>query len=201
MAEGTNTTAARTDTAPAGNDTKYVSTTRGVKGGYFFFAPAGSAVPTDIETPLDAAYKCGGFIGEDGFTESLDGDSDSMTDMNGDTVDTSSGAKTETCAATLISMDENALSIQYGSANVDSSNSKYIKVSHDWSKAEEELSIVFELVLKNGRRWRKVVPACKVTELGEFTGNSTTLAGREVTFTYLVGADGAGCVDYLEKVA
>lgn len=185
----------------AGNDTKYVSTTKGVKGGYFFFAPGGTAAPTDIETPLPAAFKCGGFISEDGFTEGLDGASDSLVDMNGDTVDTSSGAKTETCAATLVSMDENALSVQYGSDNVDATSDKFIKVSHNWSQAEEELCVVLELVLKNGRRWRKVIGACKVTELGEFTGNSTTLAGREVTFTYLVGADGAGCVDYIEKVA
>ena len=195
------TTTSNTASGTGSNDTKYVSTTRGVKGGYFFFAPGGTAAPTDIETPLAAAFKCGGFIGEDGFTESLDGDSDTLSDMNGDAVDTSGGAKTETCAATLISMDENALSVQYGSANVDASGGKFIKVSHNWSKAEEELVVVLELVLKNGRRWRKVIPACKVTELGEFTGNSTTLAGREVTFTYLVGADGAGCVDYIEKVA
>lgn len=181
------------------NSVANVSTTRGVKGGYIFSAPLGTPLPKDIKTPLDPAFECAGFIGSDGFKEKVDGSSPSnITDMNGDNVDSySEGGATETCTLMLIEMAKEALSVQYGHENVEVRDGMII-VKHDWSNADEVRSYVAELVLKNGRRWRKVIPAGKSGERGEFTGNSTTVAGREVTITYSVDEDGAGCWDYIE---
>lgn len=180
------------------NNTANVSTTRGIKGGYAFNAPVGTPLPTDIETPLDAAFENSGFISEDGWTESLDTSSDNIKDMNGDTVDTYSSENTETLAMTLIEMSKNALSVQYGHKNV-TEDDKMLTVKHNWGDAEESRAWVLELVLKNGRRWRKCIESAKLTELGEFQGNSSNVAGREVTLTYQVDKDGNGCIDYIEK--
>lgn len=181
------------------NDVNNVSTTRGIRGGYAFCAPVGTPLPTDIETELDAAFENVGFISEDGWKENLDTSSENIPDMNGDTVDTYSGENTETLAMTLIEMSKSALSVQYGHKNVSvDSTGKLMTVKHNWGNAEEYLSWVLELVLKNGRRWRKVIESAKKTDLGEFTGNSTTVAGREVTLTYQQDKDGTGCVDYFE---
>ena len=185
---------------PAANDSKYVSTTKGVQGGYLFVAPVGTALPTGLTGSLDAAFKNAGYISEDGFTESVESDAEDYKDMNGDVVDSSSSSTTETIALKLLNMDAVALGIQYGSANVSEDESSGITVKHNWSKAEETLSCVLELVLKNGRRWRKVVPSAKVTERGEFTGSGSELAGREVTLSYLTDAEGCGCIDYIAPV-
>ena len=75
-----------------------------------------------------------------------------------------------------------------------------IIVDHNWSKAGEERVCVFELVLKNGRRWRKVIPEGKITERGSFTGSSTEVAGRECTVSYLTDENGSGCKDYIEDI-
>jgi hypothetical protein len=40
---------------------------------------------------------------------------------------------------------------------------------------------VAELVLKDGRRWRKVIPDGQVTEIGDLTENSSTILAREIT--------------------
>ena len=48
------------------NNQANVSAGKGVKGGYIFSAPVGTTLPTDIDTELDEAFKCLGFISEDG---------------------------------------------------------------------------------------------------------------------------------------
>ncbi len=182
------------------NDVANVSTTRGVKGGYVFRAPLGTPLPTDIRTPLNPDLWANvGFVASDGFKEAVDGGSaETITDLNGDVVDTySEGGAKETLVLKLIEMAVESLRVQYGHKNVETRDGMIV-VKHDWSNANETYCYVLELVLKNGRRWRKVVPAGTSGERGEFTGNSTEVAGREVTITYSVDKDGSGCYDYIE---
>lgn len=181
------------------NDTRNVSTTRFVKGGYAFSAPAGTKVPTDLKEKLDPAFSCMGFFSEDGYKENVDASEEKLADANGDTVDTYTDAPKETLAVTLIEMSEEALGIQYGHKNVTRRDGMLV-VDHNWGKSDEERAIVLEMVLKNGRRFRKVIEKAKVGERGEVTGNSTTVTGREVTFTYITDDDGSGCKDYIEDI-
>lgn len=181
------------------NDNRAVSTTRGIKGGYAFSAPYGTALPTDIVTPLSDDFACVGFISEDGWEEGVDGSSEIIPDMNGDIVDSYSESTTETLGLTLIEMAMEALAIQYGHKNVTEEDGILTAV-HKWSDAEEQRSWVLELVLKNGRRWRKVIPCAKVTERDSFTGNSKNVTGRKVTLTYQADDAGATCYDYIESI-
>lgn len=186
MATGSNTVAA-------------VSTTKGVAGGYFYSAPSTATVPTDITTALPADFVNLGFISEDGVTENIETDSESMVDMNGDTVYTSSSSRTETITATLIEVKEAALKEIYGQDMVTSSND-LITVKHG-SHTSPERIYVLELVLRDGRRWRQVAPAGQVTEVGELALAAGELAGREITITCNVDANGVSVYDYIEAVA
>ena len=58
---------------------------------------------------------------------------------------------------------------------------------------------MLELVLKNGRRWRKVVPAAKSSELDDIKLAVSEIAGRQITFKYLVDSNGNTCYDYIES--
>ena len=109
----------------------------------------------------------------------------------------SEGGAKETLVLKLIEMAVESLKVQYGDKNVEVRDGMIV-VKHDWSNANETYSYVLELVLKNGRRWRKVITGGTSGERGEFTGNSTEVAGREVTLTYTVDKDGSGCYDYIE---
>ena len=161
------------------NNQANVSAGKGVKGGYIFSAPVGTALPTDIKSKLDQAFKCLGFISEDGYVEDIDEDSDDIVDMNGDVMDSTNGSRVESAQFTLAEI-------------------KAITVKHN-SDSHDTFSYVLELVLKNGRRWRKVVPAGKSSELDSLNIASSELCQRALTMKYLTDDAGNTCYDYYES--
>lgn len=185
------------------NNPANVSTTRGIVGGYFLMAPIGTTdLPTDANftnwVPTNAWTNLG-YIPEDGFTEGVEfGDAAELRDINLDSVDVSTGAATETLQVALMEMNERALALVYGASNV-SDSSGVITAEHNWGDPGSYM-FVLRLLLKNGRKWVKLIRNAKVTAVGEFTGNATTAAQRQVTLTYSKdGSGNAGCVDYIES--
>lgn len=179
------------------NNQANVSAGKGVKGGYIFSAPVGTALPTDIKSKLDPAFRCLGFISEDGYVETIDEDSDDLVDMNGDIMDSTNGTRVESAQFTLAEIKADALKRQYGERNVTDENG-VISVKHN-SDSHDSFSYVLELVLKNGRRWRKVVPAGKSSELDDLTIASSELCQRALTMKYLTDDAGNTCYDYYES--
>lgn len=187
----------------AANNKANVSTTRGVKGGYFLSAPIGTTdVPTKTNfktwSPTNA-WENQGYVVEDGITESVSSDGgEELRDINLDVVDTTEVSHTETVQVGFMEVTKNALATQYGHANVTDAGGT-IEVKHNWSDASEERMYVFLLLLKNGRKWVKFIPSGKVTELDDLTLNATTVAQRSATITYLTDEDGTGCYDWIES--
>lgn len=187
----------------AANNKANVSTTRGVRGGYFLSAPIGTAdVPTkatfDTWSPT-AAWENQGYVVEDGLTESVSRDGgDALRDINLDHVDDTVGTYTETVQVGLMEVAKNPLATIYGHDNVTDQGGT-IEVDHNWSQADEERMYVFLLLLKDGRKWVKFIPDGKVTEREDLTLNATTVAQRSVTITYLTDDDGSGCKDWIES--
>lgn len=179
------------------NEAKNVSSTKGVKGGYIFVAPTGTTLPTDIKTNLVEAFLNLGFISEDGYTESEETDANELKDMNGDLMDSSTTSRVESAKLTLAEIKAQTLKVMYGADNVTDLDG-VITVEHNGNK-DEAWSIVLELVLKNGRRWRKVVPAAKSSELDDIKLAVSDIAGRQITFKYLVDSNGNTCYDYIES--
>lgn len=179
------------------NNTANVSAGKGVKGGYIFSAPVGTELPTDIETPLDAAFKCLGFISEDGYVESVSEDSSDIVDMNGDLMDSTSSNRVESAQVTFAEIKAETLKRQYGEDNVTDENG-VITVKHN-SDSHPTFPYVLELVLKNGRRWRKVVPQGQSSELDDLTIASSELCQRPITIKYLTDEDGNTCYDYIQS--
>lgn len=182
------------------NNPADVSTVRGVKGGYMFIAPVGTKVPTDRTTNLDAAFVNVGYVSDDGWKESVDIDTtDSVSDERGDTVIASEASSyTEKITCTLISITKDALSLMFGAKNVTDSKGE-ITVDHNWGNAGDHWSVVLELVMKNDRHWRKVIPDCNVTSLDDMGLNKDDAAGREVELTYQTDSNGSGCKDYIQS--
>lgn len=186
--------------ATGANTVAAVSTTKGVSGGYFFSAPSTATIPTDYTTALTADFVNLGFIADDGVTESIETDAENITDMNGDTVYTAQSSRTETITAKLIEVKEAALKEIYGQSMVTTTTNGDLTVKHG-SHSDSERIYVLELVLRDGRRWRQVVPKGQVTEVGELTLASGEVAGREITITCNVDANGISVYDYIQKVA
>ena len=179
------------------NNAANVSAGKGVKGGYIFSAPVGTTLPTDIETTLDPAFKCLGFISEDGYVESVEEDSSDIVDMNGDLMDSTSSNRVESAQLTLAEIKAETLRRQYGDKNVTDENG-LITVKHN-SDSHPTFAYVLELVLKNNRRWRKVVPQGQSSELDDLTIASSELCQRALTMKYLTDDQGNTCYDYYES--
>lgn len=183
--------------ASKGNNQANVSAGKGVKGGYIYSAPVGTPLPTDIKTELNAAFSCLGFVSEDGYVESVDEDSNDLVDMNGDLMDSTNSNRVESAQLTLAEIKSDTLARQYGEGNVTDENGM-ITVEHN-SDSHSTFSYVLELVLKNGRRWRKVVPKAQSSELDSLNVSSGELCARALTIKYLTDEQGNTCYDYFES--
>lgn len=179
------------------NNAANVSAGKGVKGGYIYSAPVGTTLPTDIETELDAAFKVLGFISEDGYVETVEEDSNDIVDMNGDLMDSSNSNRVESAQFTLAEIKAETLKRQYGENNVTDENG-IITVKHN-SDSHPVFAYVLELVLKNNRRWRKVIPQGQSSELDDLTIASSELCQRALTMKYLTDENGNTCYDYYES--
>ncbi|WP_077597873.1 phage tail tube protein [Olsenella urininfantis] len=179
------------------NSTDNVSSTKGVRGGYIFVAPVGTKLPTDFKTALGPEFKVLGFISADGYAESVESDSEDMVDMNGDLMDSPQTSRVETATLTLAEIKATTLKLMYGDENV-TDKAGVITVKHNGNSGGT-WAIVLDLLLKNDRKWRKVVPLFQCSELGDMTLAVGELAARELTAKYLTDESGNTCYDYIQS--
>lgn len=179
------------------NSTDNVSSTKGVRGGYIFVAPVGTTLPTDYSTALPTAYKCLGFISEDGYVETVDSDSEDLVDMNGDLMDSPQTSRVESAQLTLAEIKAITLKLMYGDENV-TDKAGVITVKHN-GNSNGTWAVVLDLLLKNNRKWRKVVPLFQCSELDDLTLAVGELAARALTAKYLTDGDGNTCYDYIQS--
>lgn len=180
------------------NNAANVSTGKGVAGGYMFVAPLGSTLPTDNTTPLDAAFLNMGYLGDDGISFADSADSETFQDLNGDTIETTNGAVEKSFTVVFREVKKDTLAITRGTANVTDTGGMI--TAHDKGPSDEAHTVVFELLLKNGRKWRRVGESVKLGELGDMTVVYSELVGREVTMTVTKGTEsGDYWTDYIES--
>ena len=183
--------------ATTGNNNANVSAGKGVSGGYIYSAPIGTTLPTDFKSPLDEAFGCLGLISEDGYNETVDEDSNDLVDMNGDLMDSSNSNRVESGQVTLAEIKADTLKVQYGADNVTDENGM-ITVKHN-GDSHPTFVYVLELLLKNGRKWRKVIPNGQSSELDDLTIASSELCQRALTIKYLTDEAGNTCYDYIQS--
>ena len=180
------------------NSTKNVSYGKFLSGSYFFLAPAGTALPTDNTTTLNAAFLNMGFLGDDGVNYSGSSSTETAYDANGDSIATSQGEIEKTFTVTFREIKKDNLAVLYGSSNV-TDNDGTITV-HDKGPNATTYVGVFEIRLKDGRKWRRVVPQCQPGELGDQTIVYNELVGREITMAALLdAATGSYYIDYIDS--
>lgn len=184
--------------ASTANDTKNVSYGKFLSGGYFFLAPAGTALPTDNTTTLNAAFLNMGFLGDDGVNFSDSSSTETAYDANGDSIATSQGEIEKTFTVTFREIKKDSLAVLYGSANVTDADGKL--TVHDKGPNDATYVGVFEIRLKDGRKWRRVVPQCQPGELGDQTIVYNELVGRELTMAALLDStSGSYYIDYIDS--
>jgi hypothetical protein len=157
-----------------------VSTGKPSVSGGIWIADAGTSAPTDATTTL-TGFTALGYVSEDGLTNSNSPESDSGKAWGGDIVITYQTEKPDTFQFTLIgAKDIDVLEAVYGSSNVTGTLSTGITVTANATEAEEHVW-VFEVVMRDNTYKRIVVPAGKVTEVGDITYTDDEIVGYELT--------------------
>lgn len=165
------------------NQTGNVSVGKGAAGAYAWIAPYGTALPTDNTTTIASTYKVLGFIDENGVTFADSTSPTDYNDMSGNAIATTPGAVTKTAAFVPVELKKSTLDIIYGAANVED-DAGIIEYT-DKGPDQTLWTIVFDFVLGANRKWRVVVPQCRLKEMADLTINYQTLVGRQNTMAVL----------------
>ena len=185
----------------AANNTANVSTIKGVVGGYFYTAAEGTTLPTDNSTALASGFVNIGYISDAGITRSKSATSTDFHDLNGDVIENAVSEITRTIKQKFVEVNEAALKEAKGQSNVSVNGTSGLITVHETNDDMDYRVIVLELVLKDSRKWRRVIPRAKITEWGDETMLSTDLAGFELTYTEFANSSGYYEIDYIDGVS
>ena len=184
-----------------GNDAKNVSVGKPLATGAIFVAPIGTTAPTDAKTTLDGAFKCVGYVSEDGVTNAIKTDSTPVKAWGGDAVLTTQTSREETFKFKMIEANEVSLEQAYGKGNVaKESVSGLITIKHN-SKEKSNYIYAIELILSDNKIKRLVIPSGKVIELGDVVYKDDEAIGYEVTLSAAPDSSGNTAYEYLSAAA
>ena len=182
------------------NNKKNVSLGKPKKTGCLYYAPAGTALPTDATTALPTAYTCVGYLSEDGVTNATDTDTTDINDMGGIKVLSEISGYGETWQFNMIETNEASLKLRFGTTNVTGTGDK-LTVYHAMP-AGESLVLVFEIAMTGNRVKRIVVADATITEFDDTTYSAGDAIGYGVTMSANPSdlINGATSVEYIANV-
>lgn len=182
------------------NDTSKVSFGKPKATGAVFVAPAGTTVPTNATSALDAAFKGLGYISEDGLVNAVETETESVKAWGGDQVLVGQTAFSEMFTVNLIESNAESLKVYYGEDNVTVVGDA-ITITQNGQELPEVV-VVFELVLTGGRIKRIVVPKARIADRsGEITYVDGEAISYPAVFVAFPDTDGNTHTEYIAVTA
>lgn len=182
------------------NTAGYVTTGKPKISGGIWVAPKGTTLPTDSTTTLSSAFKCLGYVSEDGLENSNEMDVSAIKAWGGNIVYRSLTEMTDEFKFALIETENTDVKKQvYGSSNVSVDGSGNVTVN---VVAEDPVECVwvFELALRNNTAHRIVVPDGAITAREAITYNDSDPVAYGVTVSAYPDANGKTHIEYTEGV-
>lgn len=168
-------------------------------GGAIYAAPLGTSLPASSSASLAAAFKCLGYVSEDGVVNSNSMSSETIKAWGGDTVLTTSTERPDTWKYTLIEvLNAEVLKLIYGADNVTGALATGITVKAN-NNEQDEYSLVIDMVLRGGVEKRVVIPDGFVSEVGDITYKDSEAVGYETTITAMPDSDGNTHYEYIKQ--
>lgn len=177
-----------------------VSVGKPTAAGGIFAGPISITAPTDARTNLPSGLNGLGYVSEDGLTNSIEADTESITAWGGDTVLTVRTSRAETFAFTFIETNALVLAEVYGPDNVTvDDETGDIAVLHNAKELPSRL-YVFEILMTGNKVKRIVVPNAKVNEVGDVVYVDGEPIGYEVTLGAFPDSDGNTAYEFIAEI-
>lgn len=148
------------------NTKSNVSLGKPLSTGSVWWAPAGTPLPTDANSPLDDAFVCVGYISEDGITNAVDTDNTDVNDMGGVKVLSEISSYGETYQFAMLELNEHSARLRYGAGNVTAAEDGTLTISHSMPTGES-ICMVLEILLTGRKVKRIVIADATVSEYGD----------------------------------
>ena len=180
------------------NTATNVSTGKPAKNGAMFFAPLGTTIPTDADETLDAAFVPLGYVSEDGVTNDNSPESNQIKAWGGNTVLNTQTDRADSFGYTLIeSLNINVLKRVYGDDNVIVGANGDIHIKATADQLEGGVWVI-DILMRDNRKKRVVIPNGTVSEIGTITYNDTDAVGYELTIQAVPDEDGCYHHEYIK---
>lgn len=182
------------------NDSTMVSLGKFKVGGYAYWAPAGTALPTDASTALPDAFKLLGYLSEDGLTNATDTDTTEIKDANGTTVMKVITSYAESYQFALLEvMRVEAAKMRYNSDAVTGTD-KSMTIKHQMP-SDEDFVLVFEIAMSGNVKDRLVIGNGTRAEFGERQVHAGDAQVYDVTVSANDMGNGVTAIEYIGVAA
>lgn len=179
-----------------------VSAAKPATGGAVSVAPSGTTLPTDAVTALGEAFKKLGYISENGLTNSNSINSDTIKAWGGDEVlVTQNGREVNFRFALLESTNAEVLKLVYGDENVTGTIAAGLSVAAKSNIELPEQVFVIDMIMKDDTKKRIVIPAGRISSVGDVTYVDNDAIMYDVTVTAIPDASGSTHYEYIKAAS
>lgn len=184
------------------NNKNNVTTGKPKVGGAVFRAPISTPLPTDATTELNAAFKCLGYISEDGLTNDGSRTTQSIKAWGGDVVCVATTDKKDDFGFTLIeSLSAEVLKLIHGDGSVTGTLEDGMTVAVGSGDTDEDYAYVADMIMTGGVLKRIVLPSASVSNVAEVQYDDSDAVGYGVTLTAMADSAGNTHYEYFKKPA
>lgn len=167
-------------------------------GGAIYCAPLGTTLPTDATTTLNSAFKCLGYVSDDGLTNGRETDTGNINAWGGDRVLDYGSVSGDTFKFKLLeSLNIDVLKVIYGDANVSVDEEDGTISVAVGSQLPSAYAWVVETVLTGDKVKRIVIPQAAVTEVADIVYKDNEAIGYETTISALPDTAGKYHYEYI----
>lgn len=182
-----------------GNNPANVTTSKPKVAGAIHIAPYGTALPTDAVTPLSSAFKCMGFVSQDGVSEDVTKTMNKFKDWGGDIVLSAEESFENTYKYKLLEvLNVDVLRFGFGDENVTGTLESGLTVTKKAGNDTPRV-IVIESILNGNIAKRTVIPQGVLSGIGTIVQKKNDLQGIDCTIDCIATSSGATSFDYYKK--
>ena len=182
------------------NDSTMVSLGKFKVGGYAYWAPSGTALPTNASTALSNAFKLLGYLSEDGLTITTDTDTTEVKDANGQTVMKVITSYAESYQFSMLEvLRAEAAKLRYNEDAVTGSD-KSMTIKHQMP-SDNGFVLVFEIAMTGNVKDRLVIGNGTRAEFGDRQVHAGDAQVYDVTVSANDMGNGVTAIEYIGVAA